>query len=86
MEREIKYYLIRWKNYGPKDDTWEPLSELKEASYCIEKYRNAKQMLSKKDVLFQSSMDSELSKPAKRLDAKAAKKTSIPLVFSFRRK
>ena len=80
VEMGIKYYRIRWENHGPNDDSWEPLSELEGASYCIEKYLKAKQRLSEKDMPFQSSLDSKLPEPAKRLDVEAVKKTSIPLI------
>jgi hypothetical protein len=35
---KIRKYLVRWVGYGPKDDTWKPVSELKHASELIEEY------------------------------------------------
>ncbi|XP_022084117.1 M-phase phosphoprotein 8-like isoform X2 [Acanthaster planci] len=32
-------YKVRWKTYGPKDDTWEPLSHLKGCQELLEQFR-----------------------------------------------
>lgn len=32
-------YLIRWKNYGPQDDTWEPLRNLTNCSEKLDQYQ-----------------------------------------------
>jgi DNA (cytosine-5)-methyltransferase 1 len=31
-------YQVRWKGYGPQDDTWEPLSNLLSAKDAIAKF------------------------------------------------
>ena len=32
-------FLIRWKNYGPEDDSWEPSSNLKHSRETLEEYK-----------------------------------------------
>ena len=31
-------YLIKWRNYGEQENTWEPASNLKEAKEAINKF------------------------------------------------
>jgi len=32
-------FLIRWKNYGPEDDSWEPASNLKHSKETLQEYK-----------------------------------------------
>ena len=38
-------YLIRWKNYGPEEDTWEPASNLKNAKETLMEYKRRHKLL-----------------------------------------
>jgi len=38
-------FLIRWKGYGPEDDTWEPASNLKHARETLLEYKSRKKLL-----------------------------------------
>ena len=38
-------FLIRWKGYGPEDDTWEPASNLKHAKETLLEYKRRKKLL-----------------------------------------
>jgi hypothetical protein len=33
-------YLVRWKDYGPEDDTWEPKENLKNAPRVLQQYES----------------------------------------------
>lgn len=33
-------YLVRWKNYGEEDDTWEPIENLKDCDEVLEDFNN----------------------------------------------
>lgn len=37
-ERGKPLYLVRWRGYGPKDDTWEPEEHLEEVRDLIEEF------------------------------------------------
>ncbi|XP_022737110.1 DNA (cytosine-5)-methyltransferase CMT3-like [Durio zibethinus] len=32
------YFLVRWKNYGPEEDTWEPLEGLGDCQECLKDF------------------------------------------------
>ena len=34
----VAEYLIKWRNYGDQENTWEPASNLKEAKEAIKKF------------------------------------------------
>jgi hypothetical protein len=34
-------YLVRWKNYGPEDDTWMDVDELVDCTELVEDYEKA---------------------------------------------
>ena len=36
-------YLIKWRNYGEQENTWEPASNLKEAREAIKKFNKVGQ-------------------------------------------
>lgn len=40
VDKKKKVYLVRWKNYGPESDTWEPEDSLS-CPEIIEKYNNS---------------------------------------------
>ncbi|KAI0038334.1 hypothetical protein FA95DRAFT_1505820 [Auriscalpium vulgare] len=34
-------YLVRWKGFGPEDDTWQSAADLRNASQILRAYRSA---------------------------------------------
>lgn len=42
-ERGKPMYLVRWRGYGPKDDTWEPEEHLEEVRDLIEEFEHGLQ-------------------------------------------
>ena len=38
-KRGLFSYLIRWKGYGPEEDSWEPASNLKHAKEVLSSYK-----------------------------------------------
>jgi hypothetical protein len=35
----VREYLVRWKGYGPKDDHWKAVKELRHSKELIDEYR-----------------------------------------------
>lgn len=40
LEKGKAQYLVRWKGFGPKDDTWEPAENLAKVHNLVEDYEN----------------------------------------------
>ena len=41
--QKTKKYLVRWKGYGPKDDTWEPRSHLQRSPEALRNFQQAQE-------------------------------------------
>ena len=41
----VAEYLIKWRNYGDQENTWEPVSNLKEAKEAIKKFNKVGKIL-----------------------------------------
>lgn len=44
-KRGVQIFLIRWKNYGPDHDTWEPESNLNNCQKMLERYKRLHKIL-----------------------------------------
>lgn len=44
-KRGVQTFLIRWKNYGPEHDTWEPERNLKNCQTMLERYKHLHKIL-----------------------------------------
>jgi hypothetical protein len=40
--RKKQFYLVKWLGYGHEDNTWEPLSNLRDAKEAIGEFRRGK--------------------------------------------
>lgn len=67
VEKKKKMYLVRWKNYGPESDTWEPEDSLS-CPEIIEKYNSS--------LPADQKPGKKLKKAAKEEEKPAAKSTS----------
>merc|ERR1712123_561771 len=82
VEKGEKQYLIRWKNFGADDDTWEPVSNL-DCPEIISLYEQNKKNSAaakaeaKKETAKRGATD-ELSAPAKKKSVKKVQEDDTP--------
>lgn len=48
LQQGLTLYKVRWKGYGPEDDTWEPKKNLESCQDMIEEYEKKQSELAKK--------------------------------------
>ncbi|XP_070575753.1 chromodomain Y-like protein 2 [Ptychodera flava] len=67
-------YLVRWKNYGNEDNTWEPVQNLRECMQFIVAYNKNKKKNSTKTAHFKKSKINQLVRNKKKIITKPNKK------------
>lgn len=69
-------YLIRWQNFGPEEDTWEPLQNLKSCMKMIKTFEENNKDLIKKSKLSTKKLAVKKGKPVVKL-TKAPKNKAL---------
>ena len=73
VRRRQLQYLVRWQGYGPADDTWEPLSYVKNARQPLREFQKSR-----------TSQELSLGKGSTVKDARQRRKTSMTNMYKSR--